>query len=336
MSQKNEAVALVLSVLISASLAGAVLWWFNSANVKKDSLGNQSPVPNQPESNSQANSEKSAETFASVQNVPKRVFNYGGSTTWAPIRRDVDAAIQTVYPQFRLRYTQPSSGTVSSGTGIRMLLDNQLSFAQSSSPLKTKDYGEAKQRGFELKEIPVAIDAFAVVVHPTLNIPGLSVEQLDRIFEGKITNWQEVGGADLKIRPYRKGTPEPGSYMQFVPTTTEAVRRVEKEPGAIFQASASLLVTQCTVKMLPLIISSSKFITPYKLPLASGTDCRTKGNQLNKEAFLSGEYPITRRLFVVTKQNNSLDRQGGETYANLMLTEQGQALIEKAGFVRIR
>ncbi|MFM7354496.1 MAG: phosphate ABC transporter substrate-binding protein, partial [Microcystis aeruginosa] len=61
-----------------------------------------------------------------------------------------------------------------------------------------------------------------------------------------------------------------------------------------------------------------------------------KRNQLNELAFQKGEYPITRRLFVIIKQNGQLDEQAGEAYANLLLTDQGQELIKKAGFVPLR
>jgi phosphate transport system substrate-binding protein len=36
------------------------------------------------------------------------------------------------------------------------------------------------------------------------------------------------------------------------------------------------------------------------------------------------------------KQNGQTDQQAGEAYARLLLTNQGQELISKAGFVRIR
>jgi phosphate transport system substrate-binding protein len=230
MTQKNETIVLVITVLITTGLAGAagaVFWRFNNVpavfnsnnELKTESLANNQSKP------------ANTETLASVQNVPKGLFNYGGSTTWAPIRGKVDSAIQTVWPQFRLRYTQPNIGTVSSGSGIRMLLDNELSFAQSSTALQDKDYDQAKQRGFTLKEIPVAIDAFAVVVNPSLNISGLSVDRLNDIFAGKVTNWNQVGGPNLKIKAYKKGSPESGSHLEFVATTTEALNKVATEPG---------------------------------------------------------------------------------------------------------
>ena len=46
-------------------------------------------------------------------------------------------------------------------------------FAQSSRSIKPEEYQAAQQRGFSLKEIPVAIDAIAIAVHPSLNLPGL-------------------------------------------------------------------------------------------------------------------------------------------------------------------
>lgn len=93
---------------------------------------------------------------------------------------------------------------------------------------------------------------------------------------------------------------------------------------------------QCKVKALPLGRNLEQLIPPYKPPFVPLERCPSQRNQLNAEAFLSGEYPITRRLFVVIKQNGQSDQEAGEAYANLMLTEQGQQLIEKAGFVRIK
>ncbi len=57
---------------------------------------------------------------------------------------------------------------------------------------------------------------------------------------------------------------------------------------------------------------------------------------MNSQAFRSGDYAITRNLFVIVKQNGQTDQKAGEAYANWLLTPQGQELIEKAGFVRIK
>lgn len=39
---------------------------------------------------------------------------------------------------------------------------------------------------------------------------------------------------------------------------------------------------------------------------------------------------------VIVKQNEQLDRQAGVAYAQLLLTDRGQDLLEKSGFVSLR
>lgn len=328
MSQKNETTVLVLALLIALGLVGGGVWWFT----KRSGVDLGGLLNNQ----SQPVGLSNVENLAQVQNVPSGVFNYGGSTTWVSIRKEVDPAIQTVWPQFHLRYTDPDNGAPSSETGIRMLLDNQLSFSQSSVPIADEAYQQARQRGITLKEIPVAIDGVAIAVNPSLNIPGLSVAQFKDIYAGKITNWSQVGGPDLKITPYGKKDRDSGASVEFMPTTTQALRQVAVNPGGIYYTSAPLVVSQCHVKPLPLGRNLNELVPPYKPPFVPLSVCPQKRNQVNTEAFQSGQYPLSRRLLVVIKQNGQIDQQAGEAYARLLLSAQGQELITKAGFVSIR
>jgi phosphate transport system substrate-binding protein len=41
-------------------------------------------------------------------------------------------------------------------------------------------------------------------------------------------------------------------------------------------------------------------------------------------------------LFVIIKQNGQVDEQAGEAYARLLLTDEGQKLVQEAGFIPIR
>lgn len=194
--------------------------------------------------------------------------------------------------------------------------------------------------------------AAAIAVNPTLNVPTLTVAQVKDIYTGKITNWQDVGGTNLPIIPYSRskeagGTVEFfienvlnkenfGSNVTFIGTTTEALRKLASSPGGIYYASAPEVVPQCLIKSLPLGRTNSQFVPPYIEPFVPPSECPGKRNQLNAQAFRSGDYPITRNLFVIVKQNGQLDQQAGEAYANWLLTPQGQELIEKAGFVRLK
>ncbi len=174
------------------------------------------PAINQSSPISPANIQ-SYQTLAQIPNIPQGIFKYGGSTTFAPLRStNVISQLNQVYPEFQLRYTEPPAGEKpGSTTGIKMLLNGQLSFSQSSRPLKDTEFAQAQQRGFKLDQIPVAIDGIAFYVNPRLSVPGLTLAQIRDIFTGKIKNWQEVGGPNLKMTPFSRNV-EAGGTVEFL------------------------------------------------------------------------------------------------------------------------
>ncbi len=285
--------------------------------------------------------------------VPSGVFNYGGSSAWNLIRKKVDTVIESEFPEFELRYLEHPIQPSGSNIGIRMLLKSQLAFVQSSRPLKPSEYKLAKQQGYYLKQIPIAIDGIAFAVHPNLNVPGLTVFQLRDIYLGRITNWQEVGGPNLEIRPYSRSHEVDGAVnyflenvlegeeklpyqVQIVPTTKEGIETVANNLGAIYYGSASKIISTCNVKALPIGRTPDNYISPYVNSSDTVEECQANANQINSEAFREGTYPLTRILFAIVKKNGDLEEQAGIAYANLLLSEEGQKSIEKAGFVRIR
>lgn len=293
-----------------------------------------------------------SDRFDEVKNVPTGLFRYGGSAAWAPIRLLIDSAIQAERPEFQLRYVDNNDIISSSSSRIEMLLEKELTFIQSSYPLEDRDYSEAEKLGLKLKQIPVAIDAIAIAVHPDLNIPGLSVEQLKSIYSGEILNWQELGGPNLEITAYSRpiqsdGTVEffieyilkgekLGSNIKFVSTTTEGLQQLANTPGGIYYASAPLIVRQCSIAPLPISQVTGEFIPPYQEPILPRSLCPQQRNKLNIDAFQKRLYPLTRYLYVVVKENGGVEEQAGEAYGSFLRTNQAQELIFRAGFVPLR
>ncbi len=74
-------------------------------------------------------------------------------------------------------------------------------------------------------------------------------------------------------------------------------------------------------------------IAPYQQPLVSASDCPQRRNKLNIKALRTAQYPLTYYLYVVFLQNEADKSQIGQTYANFLLTAQGQKLITKTGFI---
>ena len=298
-------------------------------------------------SSSENGSQRNVPDFARVPDVATGVFNYGGSTNWAVLRLAVDSVIQSERPEIQFRYVQPENEPPGSSPAIEMLLEGRLSFVQSAGALSSQEYALAQQKGLNLKQVPVAVDSIAVAVHPQLELPGLTLGQLQKIYTGEITNWQELGGADLPITVYSRppSTGDTvhlfqskillnrvfGSKIEFVPTTTQALRKLANDPGGIYYDSTAAMILQCSIKLLPIGARPDSLVAPYQPPLVPPSQCPQKRNRLNFKALQTARYPLTHYLYVVYLEDR--ESQIGRAYADFLLTRKGQKLISKTGFV---
>jgi phosphate transport system substrate-binding protein len=276
-----------------------------------------------------------------VPNVPKGLFNYGGAAAFAAMTaHGMHTAIANSHPQFQLRYTEPLNARPGSITGIKMFLDGELSFAQNGRPLQDEEYSKAKSRGFTLEQIPVAIDGIVFFTHRDLPVTQLSINQLQDIFRGKIINWKQVGGPNLpivlisqdpKVSAMLKlllGDPvkELSPNARIARDNSTAIRSVAAAPGGISYSSASIAIGQESIHSLSLAKPYSKeYIPPF-----------TQQGRVNLDAIRKGTYPLTRHLFIVIRRDGTPDEQAGVAYSNLLLSDEGQKIVEEAGFVPLR
>jgi phosphate transport system substrate-binding protein len=184
------------------------------------------------------------------------------------------------------------------------------------------------------------IDGLIFFVHPGLSLPGLSVDQLQSIFRGKVTNWKVLGGPDLEILPISldlsatsslkqllgSNGDDIGKNVKIVRDYTTAIRQVAITPGAISYASSSVIVGQKTVRVLGLArADSNQYISGMK----------EESGEMNTAVLQDGTYPFTRRLFVIIRRDGTPGEQAGVAYANLLLSREAQSIIQKAGFVSL-
>jgi serine/threonine protein kinase len=299
------------------------------------------------------------ERFTDIKNVPDGDFKVGGSTTWATTRQEqalLDTTINKAFNKFNVGYVdsnipsaqnQKCDDKPGSNTGICWLIEGDLDFAQSSVPLAQSKYASVVQK-YQLKEEAVAYDALSIVVNPELNISNLTVAQLRDIYSGRVTNWAEVGGQNIPIEAFTreesvsgsasvlknlvlKGEPI-GSKISLVPNLSQGLNNVKNSKGGIYYGAAKeVMVDFCGVK--PLAINSVKpYLEPLKTPDICGALSR---NEINKDVIRNQKYPLTRKLYVVTKADGTSKQQAGEAYTKLLLTKQGQEILEKSGFTGI-
>ena len=119
------------------------------------------------------------EAFTSAQPAGKIVV--GGSSSVAPLMEKLVEAYKTVNPNAEIEHL-----TTDSTTGVSGALDGSYTIGLASRELK----GSEKESG--AKATVLAMDGIAVVVNPENPVENLTVDQIQSIYVGEVTTWDEV------------------------------------------------------------------------------------------------------------------------------------------------
>lgn len=190
----------------------------------------------------------------------------------------------------------------------------------------------AEERGVELTLTPIGKEAFVFFVNKKNNIDGLTLEQIKDIYAGKITNWKEVGGKSNPIRAYQR--PENSgsqtalqSLMGDTPIMEAPRENVASGMGGIINEVAQYRNFDTAIGYT-FRYYSQEMVGNDEIKLLA-----INGVSPTKETIRSGEYPITGEFYIVTAgtQNPNVEK-----LIEWVLSEQGQQLVEKVGYVPIR
>jgi phosphate transport system substrate-binding protein len=253
-----------------------------------------------------------------------------GSDTMVNLGQAWAEAFMQAHPKVSVAVTGGGSGT-----GIAALLSKTCDIAELSRELKPEEIAMAKERGFDPKQITVALDGLAVVVHPANPLSQLTMDQLAAIFSGAVTNWREIGGADLPIVVLSREV-NSGTHVYF---KEHVLRQGEKESQAEFAANALMLSSSQAiadeVDQNPGAIGyyGMGYISPREKALAIAKDADSAFIQPTIENVVSNAYPISRPLLMVTRgQPQGLVAD----FVNFVLSPEGQKIVIKIDFVPVK
>ncbi len=276
-------------------------------------------------------------TLDNVRDIPNGEFKSCCSKTWIPLSNAVNPIIRQSFRNFKLEAVSPDKGELrNSEAGIEMLIDGKIDIALSSKQVTPELLQQAANKNVHLMETTIARASTAVVVHPSLQIQGITTEQFDRIKDGKITNWKEVGGADLPIDIYMTDGSYLGKKTRFtqLSDTTTAFKKVAENLGGVTIAPSNLAVIQCKVKTLSIGVRLTKLVSPYR----QQTGLSTAGcdrDRVNIDVIKNLNYPLSSDLKVLIRSDDSIGRQVGQAYITMLMTTEVQQRIEEAGYLPI-
>lgn len=170
-----------------------------------------------------------------------------------------------------------------------------------------------------LTSVIVARDGVAIIVNPKNPITNLTTDQVRDIFNGKITNWKEVGGNDAPITVVSR---EAGSGTRS--SFEKIIGNIQLKKDALIQDSNGTI--RETVSNDPNSVSylSHGLVNEKVKPLT------LDGIQPTVENIVSGTYKVSRPIFLLVKGQI----QGEvKNFIDYILSPEGQKTIKDNGLL---
>jgi phosphate transport system substrate-binding protein len=216
-------------------------------------------------------------------------------------------------------------------TGGRMLIfrdlgTGKIDMANYCRPL-VKEVKE--EQGYKLRLF--AWDAMTFIVNRNNPLDNITSEQAKGIYEGKITNWKELGGQDKPIRLLVR----PHSLDKVVSGQGWLVRT--KLFGNIwheFTERAEMLMG--TPPILPAVEKDPYAFAGMRLSDALSRDLKIlnlNGVTPTKENIINNKYPFPAPVYLAT---NGEPKGSVKKLIELVLSDEGQEVIRQVGWINLR
>lgn len=240
-----------------------------------------------------------------------------GSTTILPIMQKCVEAYMKKHPDVVI---EVSGG--GSSNGIKALLDGSTDIAMASRQMKDKEIALAAEKGIKANEIVIAFDAVVPIVNPANPVTNLTSDQLKAIYEGKVTNWKEVGGNDAPIVVISRDTSS-GTYETW---EGKIMKKARVFPGALLQASSGAVLQAVSKNPKAIAYDGLGYVNDSVHAVS------VDGIAGSAKTAKDNTYPVARSLQIYT---NGTPAGAAKGLVDFILSAEGQNLVEEAGFIKM-
>jgi phosphate transport system substrate-binding protein len=261
------------------------------------------------------------------QGSSQRAIQNKGSDTLVNLALAWAEAYQQVQPDVPIAVTGGGSGT-----GIAALINGTVDIANASRQMTEQEITQAHANGIDPVEIPVAVDALAVIVHPDNPVSQLTIDQLADIYTGRVTNWKEVGGNDEPIVLLSRET-NSGTHVYFL---EQVIRKGDAQnhdifaPQTLLMPSSVGITSELSRNLHAIGYDGLGYVSENEKVIAVARDSQSPYVLPSAKTAADGSYPLSRFLYMYTAGQPT-----GEIadYINWIRGPEGQAIVTKLGFV---
>jgi phosphate transport system substrate-binding protein len=251
----------------------------------------------------------------------KAAITLAGSTSVEPFAERLAELYMRAHPDAKISVQGGGSSA-----GIRACQNRICAIGMSSRELNPEEKG--------LVEIPIALDAIALIINRQNPVHELTMEQARDVFAGRIRNWQELGGPNRRITPITReeGSGTRTSFEEKVMVAGMPKGKDGKTSPAAFAPDALVQDSNGAVRE---IVASDPAAIGY---ISSGLiDERVTAVALNgfaptEATVFSGAYPVVRQFLFLT---NGEATGTAKAFIEYVLSDSGQNALVEEGLTRI-
>jgi phosphate transport system substrate-binding protein len=189
----------------------------------------------------------------------------------------------------------------------------------------------ANQKDVELEITPVALDGFIFIVNAENPVSDLTTEDIQDIYTGKITNWKEVGGSDTEISAYQRN--ENSGSQELMKTLVMKDLEFQNNLGEMILYGMMGPINMISEDQQGLgysVFYYKEFIAPNDKLKSIAVD----GVKPTSDTISDQSYPYTTKVYAVIRKDLEVESSAYKM-RNWLLTEEGQDIVEKSGYVAV-
>lgn len=217
-----------------------------------------------------------------------------------------------------------------SGNGLAGLRNRTVDIANSSRDIKRKEIIDMNGMGVNPIGIIIARDCITIVVNKDNPVDKLTIDQLGSLFRGEISNWKDVGGADLPITLYGRQS-NSGTYEVFRTAVlggeySETMRRMNGNS----QIAESVANDKSGIGFVGIAYAlDNPQLTVVKIAAKDGAEYIDPADRSNVD---SGKYYLVRPLYQYT---DGIPSGAIMDFIKFEVSPDGQKIVDEMGFIPI-
>ncbi|WP_394251624.1 phosphate ABC transporter substrate-binding protein [Vibrio profundi] len=215
---------------------------------------------------------------------------------------------------------------IGSTAGITMVNKGVADIGMSSRYLTEREQVE------NLNVFPIAFDGLAVVVNRSNGVTNVTREQLFNIYQGKVTNWKEIGGVD---QPIAVVTREASSGSRYSFESLLGLTKIIND-RLVSDINPNNLVVNSN-SMVKTIVNHN----PHAIGFISvgSVDRSIKAVQFEgvdptSDNISNGSYELSRPFLLLHKKDELSEES--ESFIKFVTSVKGQELIDEYGYTKLK